>query len=1592
MKKLLSVLISLCMVLAVLPAGLFVAAEEISYAEQRTNVTPQGGGELAGENKGYATWYGGVTNGVSDAAWLKSLAAEASPDSWWINFDMVPESTTYTYNSSSNSYTTDRWNKGVLAKAMSFNDYKATTLQKTTYETVNGETKLDDKGNPVVKSISNTLSGIQNAVNFYSGSTVYGYDSMGAFTYTRGSAGEKSYASHLRNPYKYTQLIYTFSEGTKISDILFGGQYNTPYLRPSNYELYAADSYASLFSSENLLYHFENDYTGGIAAAGSTDTFMQHYHFESLTAKYVGVRILDPMSAFNDSGTAGYNSIRLSALSIYGIPSETENTEETAKYVSVAQPETNIVGDIALIRDVNSSAELSEMLGAECLPSTAIFTIDSSLSVLDTSGSAFSTVNAVIEALNYRVLPVFRISDTASADSLLALLKELNFYDVMVMSDSKEVLKYAREKNSVIRGALDLTKAYTKELTDSDIAEITATASKYMATVVVLPSAVCSKETTAKLWKRYVRVWNVGGDTSSAAENYELLLSGALGVVSDNTSELLDIAKNKLNKNTVTRSPLNIGHRGIPSISPENTVAGAITAWENGADAVEIDLYLTSDGEVILTHDATTGKTCDQNLTVKSSTLEQLKAINLVKNNNGVTFSTPYKLSTLEEMLAGVKEKTDLILALELKDSDALDRAMELVYQYGMTDRCYLLINDIDKSSLSAARSKYPEITVAYSGQDYYNGGLLPKGGEDKGVKDILANTGAYNAVYSPKYDYYGRSSNRAAQLRGVVLTPWTLTTKLQHHQYYLWGYAATLSDNCDFMKEYPKALTITNIKDGDYVAESTTLKIESEIEGYAESFSATPTLEILEGKEIASASGNNITFSGKGEVTFVAKATVGINATSVTVYSNPITVISEVLPLLSVTEKSGKELPSGLTAVANPVTNENIKISYGKMSRSSEDAAWSTTAITLQGGEEPLGNQQVNDEVRTGPSSSCTDFLVSKTDNGDGTYNYNWCLDGTLRGQYIVYDLGDLYDVDTIAFVSSHSGYGMTGAYELYASATTGNITEMDLLTSYRNENANQSQHFKVRDGKLLRARYVGIKFLNPFSLNHTADSTAITNMCARIAEFQVYGTPTPESAKPKFQISEYSGKSLPEGLTAVADPSVNNALSVGYYKYSRASETAAWTRGSFGVQGTATAINDNAVSGSEEFRTGATACTDFLVSKETVDGATKYNYCLDGSLRFQYIVYDLGNLYDIDAIAFVSSHASNRMTGAYELYGSETSDKFEDMEKLAEYQNVNNNMTQIFTTINGRTCRYRYVALRILNPYSLTNSAETMSTYTGLQARIAEFQVYGKKAETIKVDFTDNAGNVVYTVGGNYFVTVSEEQLAEAQAALPLVFGYEFVGWNDAADNVTESKIIKAIYAKNTLDKYSVSVTDTENSYEGWHSFDARLTATATGDGFSYWKDTASSTAISDSAAYTFYVPGNIALESVYNDSETVAKPVVLNSSVQMLQRNDGSYNLYFTGDIKLPEGGVLTEVGITYTNSEASKDMLETTESDTENSIAVNAYSEKLKQGSIMVILSGVKAQKQRFAKLYITYTLNGATFTVFSDCTAFANTPE
>ena len=46
-----------------------------------------------------------------------------------------------------------------------------------------------------------------------------------------------------------------------------------------------------------------------------------------------------------------------------------------------------------------------------------------------------------------------------------------------------------------------------------------------------------------------------------------------------------------------------LGHRGAPSIKPENTLASFEAALLYNVDGIELDIQLTSDGKIVVYHD-----------------------------------------------------------------------------------------------------------------------------------------------------------------------------------------------------------------------------------------------------------------------------------------------------------------------------------------------------------------------------------------------------------------------------------------------------------------------------------------------------------------------------------------------------------------------------------------------------------------------------------------------------------------------------------------------------------------------------------------------------------------------------------------------------------------------------------------------------------------------------------------------------------------------------------------------------------------------------------------------------------------------------
>ncbi len=122
-------------------------------------------------------------------------------------------------------------------------------------------------------------------------------------------------------------------------------------------------------------------------------------------------------------------------------------------------------------------------------------------------------------------------------------------------------------------------------------------------------------------------------------------------------------------------------HRGDWRNYAENCLEGIESAVKMGADIVEIDLWRTADGELVLMHDRTIDRTSTGKGKVADLTLDSIRGVQL---RNGVRARTPYRIPTLEEAL--VANKGRVLFNLD-KAFDYFDQVMEILDRTGTTSQ-----------------------------------------------------------------------------------------------------------------------------------------------------------------------------------------------------------------------------------------------------------------------------------------------------------------------------------------------------------------------------------------------------------------------------------------------------------------------------------------------------------------------------------------------------------------------------------------------------------------------------------------------------------------------------------------------------------------------------------------------------------------------------------------------------------------------------------------------------------------------------------------------------------------------------------------
>ena len=133
-------------------------------------------------------------------------------------------------------------------------------------------------------------------------------------------------------------------------------------------------------------------------------------------------------------------------------------------------------------------------------------------------------------------------------------------------------------------------------------------------------------------------------------------------------------------------------HRGFSGYYPENTMlAFQKVAEETVADGIELDIQLTTDGEIVIMHDEMLDRTTNGSGWLKDHTLEELKMLSVGVNVKG--FFPRQTIPTLREYFTWLKT-TKLITNIELKTSyfeyeGIEEKLIAMVKEFGLEDQIW---------------------------------------------------------------------------------------------------------------------------------------------------------------------------------------------------------------------------------------------------------------------------------------------------------------------------------------------------------------------------------------------------------------------------------------------------------------------------------------------------------------------------------------------------------------------------------------------------------------------------------------------------------------------------------------------------------------------------------------------------------------------------------------------------------------------------------------------------------------------------------------------------------------------------------------
>jgi glycerophosphoryl diester phosphodiesterase len=160
-----------------------------------------------------------------------------------------------------------------------------------------------------------------------------------------------------------------------------------------------------------------------------------------------------------------------------------------------------------------------------------------------------------------------------------------------------------------------------------------------------------------------------------------------------------------------------VAHRGASVHAPENTLEAYRLGVEMGADAIELDVHLSQDGQLAVIHDDTLDRTTDGAGSVSGFSMDALRHFDAGARFEGPDGDHPFagtglRIPTLPEVLAWLPDGIGLVV--EIKAREAVEPAVEALRESAVRRAGHASVISFDQASIDRAHELDPELTTGY--------------------------------------------------------------------------------------------------------------------------------------------------------------------------------------------------------------------------------------------------------------------------------------------------------------------------------------------------------------------------------------------------------------------------------------------------------------------------------------------------------------------------------------------------------------------------------------------------------------------------------------------------------------------------------------------------------------------------------------------------------------------------------------------------------------------------------------------------------------------------------------------------------------